>query len=121
MAGHLAAFSRAGTSWKTAPCVSLLNPGLCDLVRRFLALCPNTVLPIKKLEHAILSCQLSSPCNLSGMDDNTFAEQVGLICRMLMQKFRMLHDDTNARQVALRKVMQSWYLELRPNLAILIS
>ena len=95
-----------GLSWKTAPDVSLLGGALCDLAARFLEICKNGVLPIKKLVEALIACCATSPCNLSGLPDATFCDQIGLACRTLMQKFRMLYDDEHTRTVALRKVVQ---------------
>ena len=65
---------------------------------------PNAMLPIKKTEYAVLSCQNKSPVNLSRINDIDFSTKIGLVLRILASKFRALKDDRDLLEKALGKV-----------------
>ena len=94
----------ARNTWKSVPNVSQLTPSLCRLMLALLASSPNAMLPIKKMEYAVLSCQSKSPVNLSRINDVDFATKIGLRLRILASKYMALINDLELREKALAKV-----------------
>ena len=51
------------------------------------------MLPASKLKSGVLACQRSASCNLTRLNELDFAEQIGMVMRIVASKFRMLKDD----------------------------
>ena len=93
--GFVTPFDRHNVGWKTFPSLEVLGQTPNVLLARALiaAGCANGMVPIKKLEKAILSCQRTAACNLSRRPNDELALKVGLTIRVMMQKWRWLKDE----------------------------
>ena len=101
----VAPFERANVGWKTYPNLEVLGTESCAKLSHLLmgAGCGNGMLPIKKLEKAVLSCQRNGNCNLSRRSDAEMSWVVGLTIRIMFQKWRWLKDEPHEREACFAK------------------
>ena len=79
LASHLALLSE-GVSWKSAPKVQILA-AYSDLYSKLATLCPNGVLPSKKLAWALEAADQTKPANFGSMTARQWSSHHGKLIR----------------------------------------
>ena len=92
-------------SWKTAPVPQLPGP-FVSLALILVRIAKNTVINQSKLVAALVAVHNHRPCLFGTLGPMHEASKCGIIIRVLLQKFRVLKEDSSQRRVTLAKAPQ---------------